>query len=243
MTAHTGKFKDPSDPASRLYGEVLSTRSNLHFVRVTRRNARNVEPYNTIVPVQDFTTLSQPDTPPTEFIADSGANKGYWRQQLRGKDGRFIEMGGGIEWTDSNGERRLGTVDGFDDEIERVIVKDSDGNEYKLSADEIKQSAVKAVIPDSDEDPTPDDDAPEELDFDALIMEIEGKPVEIEEFMGDESKFPVGGPPLEIKDKQGRPIGQLTKKKDDDGNYSILFSLFLALLPHELSRFFRNFGK
>ena len=61
--------------------------------------------------------------------------------------------------------------------------------------------------------------------------------------MGDESKFPVGGPPLEIKDKQGKPIGQLTKKKDDDGNYSILFSLFLALLPHELSKFFRNFGK
>lgn len=238
MTAHTGKFKDPHDPASRLYGEVLSTRSNLHFVKVTRRNARTIEPYNIIVPVAEFTTLSAPD-----FVADSGANKGYWRQQLRGKDGRFIEMGGGIEWTDSNGKRRLGTVDGFDDEIERVIVKDSDGNTYKLSADEIKQSATKAVIPDSGEDPTPDDDAPEELDFDALIMEIEGKPVDIEEFMGDESKFPVGGPPLEIKDKQGRPVGQLTKKKDEDGNYSILFSLFLALLPHELSRFFRNFGK
>ena len=241
MTAHTGKFKDPHDPASRLYGEVLSTKSNLHFVRVTRRNARAVEAYNTIVPVEEFTTLSQPDSPSAEFIADSGANKGYWRQQLRGKDGRFIEMGGGIEWTDSNGKRRLGTVDGFDDEIERVIVRDSDGNEYKLSADEVKQSATKAIIPDSDSDNESTDT--EELDFDELIMEIEGNQVDIEEFMGDESKFPVGGPPLEIKDKQGRPVGQLTKRKDDDGNYSILFSLFLALLPHELSRFFRNFGK
>lgn len=242
MTAHTGKFKDPHDPATRLYGEVLSTRSNLHFVKVTRRNSRTVDPYNTIVPVEEFTTLSQPDTPSAEFIADSGANKGYWRQQLRGKDGRFIEMGGGIEWTDSNGKRRLGTVDGFDDEIERVIVKDSDGNEYKLSANEIKQSATKAVIPDTDTDSTPEDST-DELDFDALITEIEGKPVDIEEFMGDESKFPVGGPPLEIKDKQGKTIGQLTKKKGDDGKYSILFNLFLAILPHDLSRFFRNFGK
>ena len=241
MTAHTGKFKDPHDPATRLYGEVLSTRSNLHFVKVTRRNSRAVEPYNTIVPVAEFTTLSQPDSPSAEFITDSGANKGYWRRQLRGKDGRFIEMGGGIEWTDSKGERRLGTVDGFDDEIQRVIVKDSDGNTYKLSADEIKQSATKAVIPDSDSDNESTD--MEELDFDALITELEGKPVDIEEFMGDESKFPVGGPPLEIKDKQGKPIGQLTKTKDKDGNYSILFSLFLALLPHDLSRFFRNFGK
>lgn len=244
MTAHTGKFKDPHDPATRLYGEVLSTRSNLHFVKVTRRNSRTVDPYNTIVPVEEFTTLSQPDSPSAEFITDSGANKGYWRQQLRGKDGRFIEMGGGIEWTDSNGKRRLGTVDGFDDEIERVIVRDSDGNEYKLSADEIKQSATKAVIPDTDSDSTP---APEgdtdELDFDALIMEIEGKPVDIEEFMGDESKFPVGGPPLEIKDKQGKPVATIAKTKGEDGNYSILFSLLLALLPHELSRFFRNFGK
>ena len=241
MTAHTGKFKDPHDPATRLYGEVLSTRSNLHFVKVTRRNSRAVEPYNTIVPVAEFTTLSQPDSPSAEFITDSGANKGYWRRQLRGKDGRFIEMGGGIEWTDSKGERRLGTVDGFDDEIQRVIVKDSDGNEYKLSADEIKQSATKAVIPDSDSDSDSTDT--EELDFDELIMEIEGNKVDIEEFMGDESKFPVGGPPLEIKDKQGKTIGQLTKTKDKDGNYSILFSLFLALLPHDLSRFFRNFGK
>ena len=241
MTAHTGKFKDPHDPATRLYGEVLSTRSNLHFVKVTRRNSRTVDPYNTIVPVEEFTTLSLPDSPSAEFITDSGANKGYWRRQLRGKDGRFIEMGGGIEWTDSKGERRLGTVDGFDDEIQRVIVKDSDGNTYKLSADEIKQSATKAVIPDSDSDNESTD--MEELDFDALITELEGKPVDIEEFMGDESKFPVGGPPLEIKDKQGKPIGQLTKTKDKDGNYSILFSLFLALLPHDLSRFFRNFGK
>ena len=241
MTAHTGKFKDPHDPATRLYGEVLSTRSNLHFVKVTRRNSRAVEPYNTIVPVAEFTTLSQPDSPSAEFITDSGANKGYWRRQLRGKDGRFIEMGGGIEWTDSKGERRLGTVDGFDDEIQRVIVKDSDGNEYKLSADEIKQSATKAVIPDSDSDSDSTDT--EELDFDELIMEIEGNKVDIEEFMGDESKFPVGGPPLEIKDKQGNPIATITKNKDDNGNYSILFSLLLALLPHDLSRFFRNFGK
>lgn len=239
MTAHTGKFKDPHDPASRLYGEVLSTRSNLHFVKVTRRNARTIDPYNIIVPVAEFTTLSAPD-----FVSDSGANKGYWRQQLRGKDGRFIEMGGGIEWTDSNGKRRLGTVDGFDDEIERVIVKDSDGNTYKLSADEIKQSATKAVIPDADDDSTPTQEGDaEELDFDALIMEIEGKPVDIEEFMGDESKFPVGGPPLEIKDKQGKPVATLTKRKGEDGNYSILFSLLLALLPHDLSRFFRNFAK
>lgn len=242
MTAHTGKFKDPHDPATRLYGEVLSTRSNLHFVRVTRRNARTIEPYNTVVPVAEFTTLSQPDTPSSEFITDSGANKGYWRRQLRGKDGRFIEMGGGIEWIDSSGKRRVGTVDGFDDEIQRVIVKDSEGNEYKLSADEIKKSAVKAVITDADSDSTPEDSS-DELDFDALITELEGEAVDIEEFMGDESKFPVGGPPLEIKDKQGKPIGQLTKKKDDDGNYSILFSLFLAILPHELSKFFRNFGK
>lgn len=244
MTAHTGKFKDPHDPATRLYGEVLSTRSNLHFVKVTRRNSRTVDPYNTIVPVEEFTTLSLPDSPSAEFITDSGANKGYWRRQLRGKDGRFIEMGGGIEWIDSKGERRLGTVDGFDDEIERVIVKDSDGNTYKLSADEIKQSATKAVIPDADDDstPTPEGDA-DELDFDALITELEGKPVDIEEFMGDESKFPVGGPPLEIKDKQGKPVATVAKRKDDDGNYSILFSLFLALLPHDLSKFFRNFGK
>lgn len=233
MTAHTGRFKDPLSPTTRLYGEVLSTRSNLHYVRVTRRNARNIEPYNTIVPVEEFTTLSQPDT---EFVTDSGANKGYWRRQLRGKDGRFIEMGGGIEWVDSKGDRRLGTVVGFDDEIESVIVKDADGKEYKLSADVIKQSAVKAVIPDSDSDS-------EELDFDALILEVGGKEVDIEEFMGDESKFPVGGPPLEIKDKQGKPIGQLTKSKGEDGKYSILFSLFLALLPHDLSKFFRNFGK
>lgn len=235
MTAHTGRFKDPLSPTTRLYGEVLSTRSNLHYVRVTRRNALAIEPYNTIVPVEEFTTLSQPDT---EFVTDSGANKGYWRRQLRGKDGRFIEMGGGIEWVDSKGDRRLGTVVGFDDEIESVIVKDADGKEYKLSADVIKQSAVKAVIPDSDSD----SDA-EELDFDALILEVGGKEVDIEEFMGDESKFPVGGPPLEIKDKQGKPIGQLTKSKGEDGKYSILFSLFLALLPHELSKFFRNFGK
>lgn len=244
MTAHTGKFKDPHDPATRLYGEVLSTRSNLHFVKVTRRNSRTVDPYNTIVPVEEFTTLSLPDSPSAEFITDSGANKGYWRRQLRGKDGRFIEMGGGIEWVDSKGERRLGTVDGFDDEIERVIVKDSDGNEYKLSADEVKQSATKAVIPDSDSESTPaDEDSTDELDFDALITELEGKPVDIEEFMGDESKFPVGGPPLEIKDKQGKTIGHLTKTKGEDGKYSILFSLLLAILPHDLSRFFRNFGK
>lgn len=241
MTAHTGKFKDPHDPATRLYGEVLSTRSNLHFVKVTRRNSRTVDPYNTIVPVEEFTTLSQPDT---VFAGNAGANKYFWRQQLRGKDGRFIEMGGGIEWIDSNGKRRLGTVDGFDDEIERVIVRDLDGNEYKLSADEIKQSATKAVIPaaDSDTDSAPEDSSGE-LDFDALITELEGEAVDIEEFMGDESKFPVGGPPLEIKDKQGKTIGQLTKKKDDKGNYSILFSLFLAILPHDLSKFFRNFGK
>lgn len=230
MSTHTGRFKDPNDPATRLYGEVLSTRSGLHYVKVTRKNARTVEPYNTIVPA-------------AEFVTDSGANKGYWRQQLRGKDGRFIEMGGGIEWIDSKGERRLGTVDGFDDKIERVIVKDSDGKTYKLSADEIKQSAVKAVIPDSESDTSSESDTEDELDFDALITEIEGKPVDIEEFMGDESKFPVGGPPLEIKDKQGNPVGKLTKSKDEDGNYSILFSLLLALLPHELSRFFRNFGK
>ena len=242
MTAHTGKFKDPHDPATRLYGEVLSTRSNLHYVKVTRRNARPVTPYNTIVPVQDFTTLSLPDTPSAEFIDDSGANKGYWRQQLRGKDGRFIEMGGGIEWIDSKGERRLGTVDGFDDEIQRVIVKDSDGNEYKLSADEIKQSAVKAVIPDANDDSAPEDST-DELDFDALLTELDGEPVDIEEFMGDESKFPVGGPPLEIKDKQGKPVASIAKKKDADGNYSILFQLFLALMPHDLSKFFRNFGK
>lgn len=237
MTAHTGKFKDPHDPATRLYGEVLSTRSNLHFVKVTRRNAKTIEPYSTIVPVEEFTTLSQPDT---VFAGNAGANKGYWRQQLRGKDGRFIEMGGGIEWIDSNGKRRVGTVDGFDDEIQRVIVRDSDGNEYKLSADEIKQSATKAVLSDPD---SPETDSSDELDFDALITELEGEPVDIEEFMGDESKFPVGGPPLEIKDKQGKPIGTLTKKKDDDGNYSIMFNLLLALLPHDLSRFFRNFGK
>ena len=242
MTAHTGKFKDPHDPATRLYGEVLSTRSNLHYVKVTRRNARPVTPYNTIVPVQDFTTLSLPDTPSAEFIDDSGANKGYWREQLRGKDGRFIEMGGGIEWIDSKGERRLGTVDGFDDEIQRVIVKDSDGNEYKLSADEIKQSAVKAVIPDANDDSAPEDST-DELDFDALLTELDGEPVDIEEFMGDESKFPVGGPPLEIKDKQGKPVASIAKKKDADGNYSILFQLFLALMPHDLSKFFRNFGK
>ena len=223
----TGKFKDPQNPAFRLYGEVLSAHDGELFVKVTRRNSRKITPFNTIVRY-------------SEFISDSGANKGYWRQQLRGKDGRFIEMGGGIEWTDSNGKRRLGTVDGFDDEIERVIVRDSDGNEYKLSADEIKQSAVKAVIPDSDSDP---EDSADELDFDALIMEIEGEPVDIEEFMGDESKFPVGGPPLEIKDKQGKPIAKITKTKDKDGNYSILFSLLLALLPHDLSKFFRNFGK
>ena len=219
----TGKFKDPQNPAFRLYGEVLSAHDGELFVKVTRRNSRKITPFNTIVRY-------------SEFISDSGANKGYWRQQLRGKDGRFIEMGGGIEWTDSNGKRRLGTVDGFDDEIERVIVRDSDGNEYKLSADEIKQSAVKAVIPDSDSDA-------EELAFDALITELEGERVDIEEFMGDESKFPVGGPPLEIKDKQGKTIGHLTKTKDKDGNYSILFSLLLALLPHDLSKFFRNFGK
>ena len=223
----TGKFKDPQNPAFRLYGEVLSAHDGELFVKVTRRNSRKITPFNTIVRY-------------SEFVTDSGANKGYWRQQLRGKDGRFIEMGGGIEWTDSNGKRRLGTVDGFDDEIERVIVRDSDGNEYKLSADEIKQSAVKAVIPDSDSDP---EDSADELDFDALIMEIEGEPVDIEEFMGDESKFPVGGPPLEIKDKQGKLIGKITKIKDKDGNYSILFSLLLALLPHDLSKFFRNFGK
>lgn len=239
-TAHTGKFKDPTTPSTRLYGEVLSTKSNLHFVKVTRRNAKPVTPYNTIVPVEEFTTLSQPDT---VFVGNDGANDGYWRQQLRGKDGRFIEMGGGIEWIDSDGKRRVGTVDGFDDEIERVIVKDSDGNEYKLSADEIKQSAVKAVIPDADSDSTEEEDSAGELDFDALITELEGKPVDIEEFMGDESKFPVGGPPLEIKDKQGKPIATIAKRKGDDGNYSILFSLLLALLPHDLSKFFRNFGK
>src|SRR5699024_2433544 len=114
------KFKDPQNPAFRLYGEVLSAHDGELFVKVTRRNARKITPFNTIVRY-------------SEFVTDSGANKGYWRRQLRGKDGRLIDMGGGIEWTDSNGERELGTVDGFDDEIERVIVKDSDGNEYKLS--------------------------------------------------------------------------------------------------------------
>ena len=231
----TGKFKDPYNSAFRLYGEVLTTHNDLHFVKVTRRNAREIEPFNTVVSVE-------------EFIADSGANKGYWREQLRGKDGRFIEMGGGIEWIDSKGERRLGTVAGFDDEIERVIVKDSDGQEYKLSADEIKQSAVKAVIPDSEsEDPTPDEDAPEteesELDLDDLEAFLDGENVEIEEFFGDESKFPVGGPPLEIKDKQGNPVARVSKKKDEGDNYSVLFELLIALLPHELSRIFRNFGK
>lgn len=213
----TGKFKDPQNPAFRLYGEVLSAHDGELFVKVTRRNARKITPYNTIVRY-------------SEFITDSGANKGYWRQQLRGKDGRFIEMGGGIEWIDSNGERRLGTVDGFDDEIERVIVRDSDGNEYKLSADEIKQSTVKAVIPDSDSDA-------EELDFDALITELEGERVDIEEFMGDESKFPVGGPPLEIKDKQGNILGKVHKEKNPDapGGFNLVYIILSALLSRHMA--------
>lgn len=217
----TGKFKDPQNPAFRLYGEVLSAHDGELFVKVTRRNSRKITPFNTIVRY-------------SEFVTDSGANKGYWRRQLRGKDGRFIEMGGGISWTDSNGNRKLGTVEGFDDEIERVIVRDSDGNEYKLSADEIKQSTVKAVIPDSDSDS--DSDA-EELDFDALITELEGERVDIEEFMGDESKFPVGGPPLEIKDKQGNILGKVHKEKNPDapGGFNLVYIILSALLSRHMA--------
>lgn len=213
----TGKFKDPQNPAFRLYGEVLSAHDGELFVKVTRRNSRKITPFNTIVRY-------------SEFVTDSGANKGYWRRQLRGKDGRFIEMGGGISWTDSNGNRKLGTVEGFDDEIERVIVRDSDGNEYKLSADEIKQSTVKAVIPDSDSDA-------EELDFDALITELEGERVDIEEFMGDESKFPVGGPPLEIKDKQGNILGKVHKEKNPDapGGFNLVYIILSALLSRHMA--------
>lgn len=227
----TGKFKDPYNSAFRLYGEVLTTHNDLHFVKVTRRNAREIEPFNTIVSVEEFTSTR-------ELVGNEGANKGYWREQLRGKDGRFIEMGGGIEWIDSNGKRRLGTVDGFDDEIERVIVKDSEGQEYKLSADEIKQSAVKAVIPE-DETETPEEE-PTETDLDDLEAFLDGENVDIEEFLGDESKFPVGGPPLEIKDKQGKPVANVRKVKDDKGNVSIIFEILVALLPHELSRLLRN---
>ena len=227
----TGKFKDPYNSAFRLYGEVLTTHNDLHFVKVTRRNAREIEPFNTIVSVEEFTSTR-------ELVGNEGANKGYWREQLRGKDGRFIEMGGGIEWIDSNGKRRLGTVDGFDDEIERVIVKDSEGQEYKLSADEIKQSAVKAVIPE-DETETPEEE-PTETDLDDLEAFLDGENVDIEEFLGDESKFPVGGPPLEIKDKQGKPVANVRKVKDDEGNVSIIFEILVALLPHELSRLLRN---
>ena len=258
-TAHTGKFKDPTTPSTRLYGEVLSTKSNLHFVKVTRRNAKPVTPYNTIVPVEEFTTLSQPDS--TEFVGNAGANNYYWRRQLRGKDGRFIEMGGGIEWIDSKGKRRVGIVDGFDDEIERVIVKDSDGNEYKLSADEIKQSATKALLPDSttpeDEEapttpgePTGGTEAPGppkeeegETDLDDLLSSLDNEPVAFQEFLGDESKFPIGGPPLEIKDSQGRHIANVYKKKDKNGKLSIIFELLIVLLPHELDRFLRNTGQ
>lgn len=255
-TAHTGKFKDPAAPSTRLYGEVLSTRSNLHFVKVTRRNARPVDPYNVIVPVAEFTTLSQPDS--TEFVGNAGANNYYWRRQLRGKDGRFIEMGGGIEWIDSEGKRRVGIVDGFDDEIERVIVRDSDGNEYKLSADEIKQSATKALLPDSTlpedgEDPTTPGEPTEapgapleeegETDLDDLLSSLDNEPVEFQEFLGDESKFPIGGPPLEIKDKQGRHIANVYKKKGENGKLSLIFELLIALLPHELDRFLRNTGQ
>lgn len=244
----TGKFKDPYDPHTRLYGEVLSTHNDLHFVKVTRRNALPVDPYNTIVSVE-------------EFSVGSGANKGYWRRQLRGKDGRFIEMGGGIEWIDSKGDRKLGTVNGFDDEIERVIVKDGEGKEYKLSAKEIKQSAVKAVIPEDDENeeedkptstptPEPEKDTPapepeeeEEIDIDNLETFLDSQNVEFEEFISDDTKFPVGGPPLEIKDKQGKPLANVRKVKNEEGNVSIILELLIALLPHEISKIFRHLTK
>lgn len=238
----TGKFKDPYDPHTRLYGEVLSTRNDLHFVKVTRRNALPVDPYNTIVSVEEFTSTR-------ELVGNDGANAGYWRRQLRGKDGRFIEMGGGIEWIDSKGDRKLGTVNGFDDEIQRVIVKDSDGNEYKLSADEIEGSAVKAVIPEDDDgaDSTETPQDPEEegsgFDLDELLTSLDNEPVNVDEFLGDESKFPVGGAPLEIKDKQGNVLGKLHKKKDSKGKVSIIFELLVALLPHEVSRIFRGLTK
>lgn len=215
----TGKFKDPQNPAFRLYGEVLSAHDGELFVKVTRRNARKITPFNTIVRY-------------SEFIADSGANKGYWRQQLRGKDGRFIEMGGGIEWTDSKGERKLGTVDGFDDEIERVIVKDSDGNEYKLSAAEIKQSAVKAVIPDgSDETET------EPLELTDIDILLNGADVDLEDFRNDHDAFPIGGPPLEIKDKQGNILGKIHKESNPDapGGFNIVYIILSALLSRHMA--------
>lgn len=231
MVAHTGKFKDPVSPTSRLYGEVLSTHNNLHFVKVTRRNAKTIEAFNAVVPI-------------TEFITDSGANQGYWRRQLRGNDGQWIEMGGGIEWTDPNGDRHIGTVTGFDDEIERVIVRDTDGDEYKLSADEIKSSAVKAVLPDGDDD---DDDSPfggeEPLDLteiDELLMEADGQEVTLQEW----ANFPVGGPPLEIKDQQGNPLGTIHKQPNPDSpqGYDLILALLRAIIPSSLWHIFRAMG-
>src|SRR5699024_12176946 len=115
-------------------------------------------------------------------------------------------------------------------EIERVIVKDSDGNEYKLSADEIKQSAVKAVIPD-------ESDESESLELTDIDIMLNGADVDLEDFRNDHDAFPIGGPPLEIKDKQGNLLGKIHKEPNPDapGGFNIVYIILSALLSRHMA--------
>lgn len=219
-TNQAGKFPDPQNPAARLYGNVLSTHNELHFVEVTHRNSRPLpEPYNAIVPA-------------SEFILDSGANKGAWRKQLRGKDGKWIEMGGGIEWTDSNGKQRFGTVTGFDDTNQKVIITGTNDEQVKLDADEIRQSALKAIIPPEINQDLTESDKPEIHPDDYHLFDEDDNTVTPKEF----EDFP-RGKALVIKDKNNKPMAIIKKTDGDEkdgATMGILINLLMALLPEEV---------
>lgn len=227
----TGHFYDPNTKTARLTAHVLSTHNDLHFVEVTHRNSVPLSsPYRAIVPASEF--------------VGTGANRGYWARQLRGKDGQFIEMGGGIEWADSKGKRHLGTVSGFDDENEKVIIKDSTGKTYRLSSDEIKSTAVKAVIPppkDTDMEPSEGNLSDLEADLNNVkLVDETGEEITPEAF----DKFPVGKA-LDIKDSNNRTIATVKKQKDPDSpqGYSLIINLLLALLPNEIFHLFQAFKR
>lgn len=224
MTTLYGKFPDPQTPTARLYGNVLSSHGDLYFVEVTQRNSTPLDtPYRMIVPQKDFA------------LGGPGANNYYWRRQLRGKDGKWIEMGGSIEWHSPDGTRHLGTVSGFDDTNQKVIVTDSKDNEYKLDADTIRKSAVKATIP---QDST-DLDEPSVLTDgihpdDLHLFDEDDNEITPEKF----ADFPVGKP-LNIKDSQGKPVARVTKQSNDDkgGIASILIDFLTLFLPEEIYHF------
>lgn len=122
-----------------------------------------------------------------ELAFNEGANDGYWRFQLRGKDGRWIKMGGTCFFefrlpNDKNVYRAYGTFQG---NIRRgwSIIRVGEGEklapgDYEIDSRQI--TAVKAVLKDKDATPATSKndivDAPKQID-EAVGQEADARQV------------------------------------------------------------------